>query len=137
MTDAGLEQHYRDYLAVLNERRFADLIRYVHDDLTYNGEPMTRQQYADLIAGDVAAIPDLAYQVDLLVATDGQVACRLMFDCTPVGEFLGFRPDGGRVTFAEHVFYRFRDGRIADVRSLIDRDAIRRQLAARSGSDRS
>lgn len=30
----------------------------------------------------------------------------------------------------EHVFYRFREGRIAHVWSLIDRDEVRRQLAA-------
>jgi predicted ester cyclase len=66
------------------------------------------------------------------------VACRLVFDCTPVREFLGFTPDGSRLRFAEHVFYDFRDGRIAAVTSMIDRAAIAAQLSdgkAGSGSD--
>jgi predicted ester cyclase len=40
----------------------------------------------------------------------------------------GFSPNGKRLIFAEHVFYLFRDGRIAAVLSLIDRAAIAAQL---------
>jgi hypothetical protein len=40
-----LESRYRAYLAALNERRLDDLVEHVHDELTYNGEPMTRRQY--------------------------------------------------------------------------------------------
>jgi predicted ester cyclase len=126
MNDAALENHYRDYLRALNERRFDDLAGFVHDELTYNDEPMTRREYQDLIAADVAAVPDLTYVAGLLVVSGEQVACRLTFDCTPVAEFQGVAPTGRRIAFAEHVFYRFHEGRIAHVWSLIDRDAIRR-----------
>jgi predicted ester cyclase len=125
---ADLEARYRAYLAVLNDRRLDDREHYVQDELTYNGAPMTRRQYRDLIAADVAAVPDLRYDAHLVVATDDQVACRLVFDCTPQREFLGFTPDGRRLTFAEHVFYRFENDRIAAVWSLIDRAAIAEQL---------
>jgi predicted ester cyclase len=125
-----LESRYREYLAVLNERRLDDLAHHVHDELTYNGEPMTRQQYQDLIAADVAAAPDLVYDAEIVVAAADQVACRLVFDCRPRGELLGFRPEGARLRFAEHVFYRYRDARITAVRSMIDRAAIAEQLAA-------
>jgi predicted ester cyclase len=126
--DEDLEARYRAYLDALNERRLDDLGQFVHDDITYNGEAMTRRQYRDLIAADIAAIPDLVYDARIVVAAGGQVACRLVFDCTPRGEFLGFESDGSRLTFAEHVFYLFRDGRIAAVASLIDRAAIAEQL---------
>jgi predicted ester cyclase len=128
MTDAQLEQRYRAYLAALNGRRFEELAHFVHDRLTYNDEPITRRQYSDLIAGDVAAIPDLVFDVGMLVVAGDEVACRLMFDCTPEHEFLGFSPNGERIAFTEHVFYRFREGRIANVWSLIDREAIEQQL---------
>jgi predicted ester cyclase len=42
--------------------------------------------------------------------------------------FFGLAPTGRRISFCEHVFYRFRDGRIAQVWSLIDRDAVATQL---------
>ena len=125
---ADLEARYRAYLAVLNDRRLDDLEHYVQDELTYNGAPMTRRQYQDLIAADVAAVPDLRYDAHLVVATGDHVACRLVFDCTPQREFLGFTPDGRRLTFAEHVFYRFENDRVAAVWSLIDRAAIAEQL---------
>ena len=38
MANADLAIHYRAYLDVLNERRLDDLVHYVHDELSYNGE---------------------------------------------------------------------------------------------------
>jgi steroid delta-isomerase-like uncharacterized protein len=129
MTDAAaLEDRYRAYLGALNDRRLDDLVDFVHDELTYNGEPMTRGQYRDLIAADLAAVPDLFYDARIVVAGDDRVACRLVFDCTPHAPFLGFTPNGRRLSFAEHVFYEFRDGRIAAVSSLIDRFTVAAQL---------
>ena len=131
MTDADLEARYRRYLARLNDHRPDDLEEFVHEALTYNGRPMTRLDYQNLIAGDLAAIPDLHFHVDRLVVAGDQVACRLKFHCTPRGEFLGLRPNGDKtVSFAEHVFYRWREGKIGEVWSLIDRPAIEAQLAS-------
>ena len=125
---AELERIYRAYLDALNERRLAGLGQFVHDEVVRNDQTMTGQQYAGLIAADVEAIPDLRYTIDLLVSGDDTIAARLWFDCTPVRPFAGVAPTGGRVQFAEHVFYRFRDRRIAHVWSLIDTPAIRDQL---------
>ena len=130
MTNADLETHYRAYLAALNERRLDDLVHYVQDELSYNDEPMTRQQYQGMIAADIAAVPDLVFDAQIVVAGADQVACRIVFDCTPQSAFLGFTPNGHRLRFAEHVFDRIRDGRIAAVWSLIDRPAIEAQLRA-------
>jgi predicted ester cyclase len=94
---------------------------------------MTRRQYQDLIAADITAIPDLFFDAQIIVASGDQVACRLIFDWTPQREFLGFSPNGERLCFAEHVFYHFRDGRIAAVSSLIDRSAIEAQLSISKG----
>ena len=97
MTNADLETRYRAYLDALNERRLDDLVHFVQDELSYNGETMTRRQYQDLIAADIAAIPDLIYDAQIIVASGDQVACRLVFDCTPQHEFLGFSPNGERL----------------------------------------
>jgi predicted ester cyclase len=128
MTNADLETRYRAYLEALNGRRLDDLVHYVQDELSYNGETMTRRRYQDMIAADITAVPDLVFDARIVVVDGDEVACRLVFDCTPQHEFLGFSPSGRRVHFAEHVFYRFRDGRIAAVSSLIDRAAIAAQL---------
>ncbi|MFG1606203.1 ester cyclase [Actinoplanes sp. NPDC049265] len=128
---SDLSERYRAYLAALNERRLDDLVEYVQDELTYNGAALTRPEYQAMLAGDVEAIPDLFFDARIIVATEDRIACRILFDCKPEKEFLGFTPDGGRFLFAEHVFYRFVGGRIAAVDSLIDRHAIAEQLQAR------
>jgi predicted ester cyclase len=123
-----LEQVYRRYIDALNDRRFGDLHEFVHDQLVYNGRSVTRQQYAAMLAEDVRAIPDLHYDIELLVVDDRHVACRLWFDCSPQAQFLDLDVDGRRVSFAEHVLYRIRQGRIEQVWSLLDREAVRRQV---------
>jgi predicted ester cyclase len=65
------------------------------------------------------------------VAGPDHVAARLWFDCTPQRGFLGIDVSPRRVSFAEHVFYRFRASRIEQVWSLIDTDAVRQQLLHR------
>jgi predicted ester cyclase len=42
--------------------------------------------------------------------------------------FLGLPVSGRRVNFTENVFYEFRDERIAEVWSLVDKAAIEAQL---------
>ncbi len=124
-----LEHIYRDYIAALNARRFGDLDHFVGDRLTYNGEDWTRDAYRSLLESDAQRIPDLQYRIQLLVVASDQVACRLWFDCSPQQECLGMDARGRHVSFAEHVFYRFRANRIAHVWSLIDAEGIRRQLS--------
>ena len=92
MSDMSLEATYLAYLDALNGRRFSDLDEFVHDELTYNDKALTRQEYADMIAADVEAVPDLHFEARLLVACDDVVACRLWFDCTPSGELFGPAP---------------------------------------------
>jgi predicted ester cyclase len=123
-----LERTYRQYLTHLDERRFDALDAFVHDELTYNGRPMTRQQYADHIAASTDAAPDLRFVAELLVVQGDLVASRLAFDCTPVATFLGRQPTGRRVRFAEHVLYHFEDGRIRQVWSLLDEGAVTDQM---------
>ena len=58
-----------------------------------------------------------------------RLACRLLFDVTPRGTFLGLPVNGRRVRFAENVFYEFREGKIQEVWSVLDKLAIEAQLA--------
>lgn len=51
--------------------------------------------------GDFRAIPDLVFQIELLVAASTHVASRLQFDCTPAGTPFGLAVNGGRVQFEE------------------------------------
>jgi predicted ester cyclase len=129
MTEAEFEAHYRRYISCLNNRRLDELDEFLHEELTYNGEPETRADYRARIAGDVAAIPDLYFDVHLIVVGGDQIACRLFYNCTPQSEWLGLQPNGKSISFAEQVFYKFRDGKIYEVWSLLDVASIAEQLA--------
>src|SRR3712207_3129794 len=112
MSEAEFEAHYRPYIGCLNNRRLDELDEFVHEELTYNGEPETRADYRARIAEDVAAIPDLYFDVRLIVVGGDQIACRLFYNCTPQSE--GLRPGAKRDTssLSRDVFYKFRDGQI-------------------------
>jgi len=88
-----LEARYLAYLAVLNERRLDDLVHFVHERLTYNDEEITGRGYRDMIAADIAAVPDLVFDPHLVVVSGDRVACRLVSGARP-----GTRSSGSRRT---------------------------------------
>jgi predicted ester cyclase len=123
-----LEAIYRAYIDCLNARDWDSLGRYVHDEAKHNGRSFGLAGYRAMLERDVDEIPDLRFQIRLLVVDASHVAARLWFDVTPRAMFLDLPVNGARVSFAENVFYRFRDGRIDEVWSVIDRAAIEAQL---------
>jgi predicted ester cyclase len=129
MTTENLATVYRRYLQCLNERRWKDLHEFVREDLTYNSHPISLVDYRAARQAEVKAIPDLRFTADLVVTDADTVAARLFFRCTPQRPFLGFEPTGTQISFAEHVFYEFRDQKIERVWSLIDTSAIAAQTA--------
>ncbi|MFB2550961.1 ester cyclase [Ensifer soli] len=123
-----LAARYRAYIDCLNRRDWDGLAAHVDPAVSRNGETLGLNGYRAMLEADVRAIPDLSFEIALLVAEPPMVASRLAFDCRPQGLFLGLPVDGRRVRFYENVFYAFRDGRIAEVWSVIDRAAIEAQL---------
>jgi predicted ester cyclase len=133
MTNDDLKARYGEYLDALNKRRLDDLELYVHDEVSYNGELMTLQRFQNMLLADIAAIPDLVFDAQIIVADGDRLASRLLFDCTPRYDNLGRITDGRPLHVVDHVFYEFRDGRIASVVSLVDRAAIHAQLRPVTG----
>ena len=128
MTKGELSSAYRAYIQCLNRRDWPRLGDHVADAAQYNGETIGLEGYRKMLQGDVAAIPDLKFEIDFLVCDPPVVGARLRFDCTPQGELFGLPVNGRRVTFTENVFYRFTQGKIESVWSVIDQAAIRAQL---------
>lgn len=128
MTDSSLSDLYRDYIACLNAQDWQRLPQLVADDVVHNGQPVGIAGYRAMLERDFREIPDLAFNIQLLIADPPYVASRLAFDCTPRGTFFGLPINGRRVTFTENVFYAFRDGKIIQVWSVIDTGAIAAQL---------
>ncbi len=119
---------YRAYIACLNGQDWPRLGRFVADDAIHNSRRIGLSGYVAMLEQDFEQIPDLSFTVRLLVADPPFVASRLDFDCTPKGEFLGLNVGGKKISFAENVFYEFREDRICEVWSTIDKAAIESQL---------
>ena len=119
---------YRDYIACLNKQDWLKLEKFVHDDVYYNGRRIGISGYREMLERDFHEIPDLYFDVQLLISDPPHIASRLGFDCTPKGKFLGLHVNGKRVSFTENVFYEFRREKIEQVWSVIDKAAIEAQL---------
>jgi predicted ester cyclase len=129
MMEADLAGIYRDYIACLNAQDWPKLMQFVHDEVSHNGRQLGVSGYRAMLENDSREIPDLHFQIELLVSEPPHIASRLRFDCTPKGQFLGLDVDGKRVSFAENVFYEFRSGKVWQVWSVIDKAAIEAQLS--------
>jgi predicted ester cyclase len=128
MTGDEIADCYRGYIACLNNRRWAELERFVHKEVHYNGQFVGLDGYRQMLDGDVRAIPDLQFNIGLLIVEPPHVAAQLRFDSTPTGELFGIAVNGKRVVFTENVFYEFLEGKIRNVWSVIDKKAVADQL---------
>ncbi|BBI52294.1 ester cyclase [Vreelandella olivaria] len=128
MNKRDLEAAYRDYITCLNNQDWTNLGQFVHDDVQHNGQRLGIDGYRAMLEADYEQIPDLHFNIELLAIDSPHVACRLRFDVTPKGNFLGLPINGQNVTFCENVFYRFHDNKIQEVWSVIDKTEIEAQL---------
>ena len=128
MTPAELSEIYRGYIDCLNRQNWANLGDFVHEEAEHNGKQVGLSGYRQMLERDFREIPDLRFNIGLLIAEPPHIAAKLEFDCTPKGEFFGLPINGKRVQFDENVFYRFEDGRVRQVWSVIDRKSVEDQL---------
>lgn len=128
MAKADLSTVYRDYIACLNKQDWPKLEQFVQDEVTYNGRQIGLSGYRAMLEKDFHEIPDLTFDIQLLISDPPYIASRLAFVCTPKGKFLGLPVDGKRISFNENVFYEFRKEKIRHVWSIIDKAAIEAQL---------
>ncbi len=128
MTKTDLADVYRDYIACLNRQDWLKLGQFVDDDAIHNGRQIGLSGYREMLGRNFDEIPDLFFNVQLLISDPPYIASRLAFDCTPKGVFLGLHVNGKRVSFTENVIYEFRNEKIVQVWSVIDKTAIEAQL---------
>ena len=128
MNSADLADLYRNYIACLNRQDWPTLGRFVHEDVAHNARPLGLSGYRAMLERDFREIPDLRFDIALLISDPPRIAARLQFDCAPIGTFLGLPVNGRRASFCENVFYEFGNDRIRQVWSVIDKAVIEAQL---------
>jgi predicted ester cyclase len=124
-----LSDIYRRYIACLNRQDWAHLNAFVDEQVIHNDQRIGITGYRAMLERDFREIPDLHFDIQLLISEPPYIASRLRFDCRPKGNFLGLQVNGKRVCFTENVFYAFRGKKIAEVWSVIDKAAIEVQLS--------
>ncbi|KAF3081314.1 hypothetical protein TWF569_002253 [Orbilia oligospora] len=129
---SSLKESYKTYIQAINDRNWALVISLVHPTVIWNQKPYPAEKYVTLMTRATDPAPDLKFHIDILVADDAgdeqMVSARLLIKGTPEKEFLGFRPTGKSVEFVEHVFYRFVEGKIKEVKTVIDIEGLRDQM---------
>ncbi len=128
MIKTDLSDLYRNYIACLNKQDWPNLERFVDDEIYYNDQQIGILGYIRMLKSDFRKIPDLYFDIQLLISDPPYIASRLRFDCTPKGEFLGLHVNGKRISFTENVFYEFVGNKIKKVFSVIDKMAIEAQI---------
>src|SRR5215472_9564733 len=128
MPKTDLSDVYRDYIACLNKQDWPKLQRFVHDGVCRNGQQIGLSGYRKMLEKDFSEIPDLHFNIQLLISDPPYTASRLSFDCSPKRRFLGLDVDGMSVSFTENVFYEYRRAKIWRVWTVIDKAAIEAQL---------
>lgn len=119
---------YREYISCLNHQDWKSLSQFVSPDVIHNKRQLGLSGYRAMLERDFEDIPDLHFEIQLMVIEASMVAVRLAFNCTPKESFLGLSVNGRRVSFSENVFYEFRDGKITEVWSVVDKAEIEKQI---------
>ena len=128
MAPEELKLAYRGYITCLNSHDWKSLGLFVAEDVEYNGSIIGLEGYRRMLEGDFKAIPDLRFNIDLLISEPPTIACRLLFHCTPTGQLFDIPVNGRRVQFSENVFYVYASDLITKVWSVIDTAAIRQKI---------
>jgi steroid delta-isomerase-like uncharacterized protein len=109
-----LEHNQANYMASLDELLAPDVI--LHEFLPGLPQDMNRAIYNEFIAGFRRALPDIANQLQIIVAEADFVAMRWTGTGTHTGEPLMGIPSSGKKVSANGLYLlRFRDGKIIEV----------------------
>ncbi|MFF0476891.1 ester cyclase [Streptomyces sp. NPDC004284] len=76
------------------------------------------------------AFPDLHVTIEETVAEGDRVVSRNTVTGTHLGEYRGLPPTGKPVSYGEIFIFRFEDGRIAEIRGVVDVLTQLRQVGA-------
>ena len=79
MIEINLSDVYRDYIACLNKQDWPKLEQFVHDKVCYNGQQIGLLGYGEMLERDFHEIPDLYFNIELLISDPPYMASRLKF----------------------------------------------------------
>ncbi|WP_250005768.1 ester cyclase [Actinoplanes sp. M2I2] len=130
MSDINLRDFYERYIEALNAHQFDRMPEFIHETITLQSEPGTRDAVVAQLNGIVDAVPDFHWDTQELVIDGNRLGARLVNTGTPAKEFLGVPPTGKPIKIVEFAIYTLRDGKFLHMSALHDAVALREQLEA-------
>jgi predicted ester cyclase len=130
MTAAQMVEFFNAYVVSLNERRRAQALRIVAEELVHNGEPMTGPQWWERhIAANVAAVTGYRWAADEMIPCGDRMTIRYTDSGTLAEPWFGLTAIGTPIRFREYVVYTVRAARIVEIWSVFDHWSLVQQTA--------
>jgi steroid delta-isomerase-like uncharacterized protein len=95
---------------------------------TYGPMPPGREPMRHAQARVHAALSEVEFRIDDVIAEGDEVAVRLTASGTQTGSFMGMPPSGRRYTIPEIHIFRIRDGKVSEHWHAFDSAALIAQL---------
>ncbi|MDX1613292.1 MAG: ester cyclase [Candidatus Promineifilaceae bacterium] len=123
----------RLYREVWTDADFSNVAKFVTPQVIFHFRGRSFSQSPETLILIVTrwhqAFSDLRFDVQALVAEGDFVSARVRYRGVHVGEWKGMSPTGRTVEVHEMLFFRFQEGRIAEVWEVTDEYALRQQLS--------
>lgn len=130
MSELDLRDFYDRYIAALNARDFGIMDKFIHDEVTLNGKPASREDILDIQRLEAGSVPDLHWVLTKLIIDGDRLGAQLVNTGTPVKRFVGVEPTGKSFEVTEYAVYQVVDGRFKHMAAIHDAEEVHRQLAA-------
>lgn len=128
MPDIDLRAFYDRYIAALNDRDFDVMDKFIHEEVTLNGKPATRDDILTVLRDEAGSVPDLHWVLTNLIIDGDRLGARLVNTGTPAREFVGVKPTGKSFEVTEYAVYQVIDGRFKHMAAIHDAEEVKRQL---------
>ncbi|KAM0815575.1 hypothetical protein AB5N19_01374 [Seiridium cardinale] len=131
LANGKLKSFYHSYIYAINvDLSEAALAKFVHAEVTHNGQHLSLAQYVDLISKSSSAFENMIAHIYTVVANEEKqyIAARIEWTGTLVKPLRGVEPNGRSVQFTEIVFYGLESGKIMRVWSVVDWDTFKAQM---------
>ena len=130
MSNPNLRDFDDRYIAALNSRNFAIMDQFIHDEVTLNGKPATREDILAVQRDEAGSVPDLHWQLTNLIIDGDRIGAQLVNTGTPAKQFVGVQPTGKSFKVLEYAVYQVVDGRFKHMAAIHDAEEVKRQLGA-------
>jgi steroid delta-isomerase-like uncharacterized protein len=101
--------------------------------VVFNGQPVARDAFRQLVAARRAAFPDIHVTVEDQVAEGDKVSTRRTWEATHRGPYRGIAATGKRVKWSQISIVRIADGKIVEDWAVADELSILQQLGQSFG----